>query len=66
MSNVIPIRYSKTQEIKHKNDDIIYGLYREGKVKHDPRARNDKYSKGDIIEVPAACFVAKKAYKVGA
>lgn len=69
MSNVVPICYSEKKrlalEIKRKNDDIVYDLYKEGKVKHNPYIHKDKYSEGDIIEVPAMCFILKRAYKVG-
>ena len=71
MSNVIPICYSKKKEltlkIKRRNNDIIYDLYQEGKVKHNPyaHAHESEYFEGDVIEVPAICFEMKRAYKVG-
>lgn len=68
MSNVIPICYSKKKEltlkIKRRNNDIIYDLYQEGKVKHNPYAHKNEY-KGYVIEVPAICFEMKQVYKVG-
>lgn len=59
-------RKEKEIKIKQKNNEIIRDLYHEGKCKYNPFHKEDEYYEGHVIKVPKSCFVAGRAYKVGA